>query len=55
MCSFLKTFLVLLKIFETISSFFRSEGLQLKDVCDVCTDGVPVMLRAMWQFQARVK
>ena len=42
-------------VFETISTFFDTEGLEWNKVCGICTDGAPAMLGSKSGFQAKVK
>ncbi|KAG8235101.1 hypothetical protein J437_LFUL015528 [Ladona fulva] len=42
-------------VMEMISSFFESNGLQWKNLCGVCTDGAPAILRSRSGFQTKVK
>ena len=41
--------------FETISTFFDTEGLEWNKVCGIYTDGAPAMLGSKSGFQAKVK
>ena len=42
-------------VFETISTFFDTEGLEWNKVCGVCRDDAPAKLGSKSGFQAKVK
>ena len=54
-CTPLKTTTGSADVFETISTFFDTMGLDWNKVCGIGTDGAPAMLGSKSGFQAKVK
>ena len=54
-CSQLDTTTTSADIMGKMKTFFEAHGLQLEDVCEVCTDGAPAMLGSRSGFTKKVK
>ena len=54
-CSELDTTTTSVDIMGKMKTFFKAQGLQWENVCGVCTDGAPAMLRSRSGFTKKVK